>query len=222
MNSFMKIIDLTGQKFGRLVVLKENGRSNKGEKVYECKCDCGNVVNVPSSYLRSKWTQSCGCLQRDRAKEASTIHGDTYSSLYSRYKHILWRCNNPKSKDYQNYGGRGITVCKEWENDYQSFKKWSLENGYEEHLTIDRIDVNGNYEPNNCRWVSLLEQENNRRDSVYLSFNGLTKTASQWARILEIKPSRLYYMKRKGKSDDEIFSYFPEIAEVLKKMKEGE
>jgi len=219
----MKQINLVGQKFGRLLVISENGRNKNGEKTYLCQCDCGNTITVRSYGLRCGETQSCGCLQKERTSEASTKHGDckrrNKSSLYSRYKHMIWRCNNPNCKDYDNYGGRGIKVCKEWLDDYKTFKQWAMDNGYEEHLTIDRIDVNGNYEPDNCRWITLAEQENNRRDNVYLTYQGITKTASQWSKLLGIKPSAIYYLKRKQLSDDDIFRHFPQIAEVLAEMR---
>lgn len=217
-----KKIDMVGKRFGRLFVESEDGRNKYGEKMYLCKCDCGNAKMVRSHALISGETRSCGCLQKEMVRKSNTIHGDTNSSLYRRYKHMIWRCKNSNCKDYKNYGGRGIRVCDEWEKDYRNFQKWSLENGYREDLTIDRIDVNGNYEPNNCRWITLQEQENNRRDSVYLSFNGITKTASQWSRLLRIRPNKIYYLKRKGLSDENVLMHFPQIAEVLKQLQEGE
>ena len=202
--------NLLGKKFGRLTVVKEDGRFRQ-MVCWDCICDCGNHINVPSYYLTSGQTKSCGCLQKERTSQANTLHGDckrnNRSSLYGRYKHMLWRCENPNSKDYKNYGGRGIKVCDEWKNDYQKFKKWALENGYEEHLTIDRIDVNGDYEPINCRWITLQEQENNRTNNVFLVFNGIKKTASEWAREYGVNPSKILYRKRKGWSDEQILEY---------------
>lgn len=215
----MKILNLSGQKFGRLTVVGEYGRNKNGEKTYQCQCDCGNVVIARSYSLRCGETKSCGCLQKERTSRANTIHGDTNSSLYARYKHMIWRCENSNSKDYANYGGRGIRVCNEWKNNYIAFRDWSLRNGYQEKLTIDRIDVNGDYSPTNCRWISLAEQENNRRNNVYLTFAGIRKTASQWARLLGISPSKIYYLKHKGNTDEDIFCHFPQIAEVLEQMK---
>jgi hypothetical protein len=206
--------NLLGKKYGRLKVIRENGRFNE-MVCWDCVCDCGKTVNVPAYYLTSGQTQSCGCLQRERTSKANTIHGDSKrkaeSSLYRIYKHMIWRCENPNCKDYANYGGRGIKVCDEWKKSYLAFKEWALKNGYEPHLTIDRIDVNGDYKPSNCRWITLTEQENNRRDNVFLVFDGVRKTASQWAREYGVKPSKIYYRKRKGWSDDAIKNYLQAV-----------
>jgi hypothetical protein len=129
---------------------------------------------------------------------------------------MQWRCSNPNSPDYKNYGGRGIKVSREWDT-YEKFKAWALSNGYRDDLTIDRIDVNGDYEPSNCRWITLEQQQSNRRDSVFIMFNGEQKTVSQWARIIGVNPNKIYYLKRKGISDDEIMRHF-DISSILKEM----
>lgn len=199
-------IDLTGKKFGRLTVIKENGRRH-GEVCWECKCECGNVVTVPSYTLRIGETQSCGCYQREQTSKINTVHGDTDTSLWRRWRHMLWRCNDQKCKDYKNYGGRGIKVCNEWEDNYLAFKEWSIANGYKEDLTIDRIDVNGDYSPDNCRWITLQEQQNNRRNNIKLIFDGVEKTVSEWAKIANVSPSKIYYRKKKGWTDEQIEEY---------------
>lgn len=181
-----KLIDLTGQRFGRLTVVKKDGVAKSGHALWLCKCDCGNTKVISSNQLRVG-TLSCGCLQRERAanfcrengyrqsKKRESI-GIGFDRLHRSYADMKKRCENPNSKNYPNYGGRGIKVCKEWKNSFDNFKKWSLENGYANQLTLDRVDVNGNYEPNNCRWVSTKEQNNNRRNNVIVTYNGETMT----------------------------------------------
>lgn len=120
---------------------------------------------------------------------------------------MIDRCERPTCKGYKNYGGRGIKVCREWKESYLTFKKWSLENGYEEKLTIDRIDVDGDYSPDNCRWVTIQEQQRNRRDTIKLTFSGVEKTASEWARIAGVSPAKIYYRKRRKWTDEQIEEY---------------
>ena len=201
-----KKIDLSGMKFGRLTVLCENGRK-RGEICWKCQCDCGNIINVSSYSLRIGETKSCGCYQKERTSKANTIHGDAETSLWRRWVHMIDRCERSSCKDYKNYGGRGIKVCPEWKESYTAFKEWSLENGYEEKLTIDRIDVDGDYSPDNCRWVTIQEQQRNRRDTIKLTFSGVEKTASEWARIACVSPAKIYYRKRMKWTDEQIEEY---------------
>jgi len=159
-----KAVDLTGQRFGRLTVLeRDKGRTDR--VAWICKCDCGNVKSVLSYKLTSGTTRSCGCLQRETAAKNATRHGYYGERLRNVWATMKQRCTNPKCKDYPFYGGRGITVCEEW-NDYLSFRKWAYSAGYAEGLTIDRIDVDGPYAPHNCRWISLKQQMLNRRSSL--------------------------------------------------------
>lgn len=184
--------DLTGQKFGRLTVLRKatdeeiGDRDRKRGVFWCCQCDCGNteLVIVPSVVLKSGHTQSCGCIQ----KEKTSKHGLSNSRIYSIWSSMKDRCLNPNHHAFNCYGGRGITICKEWMDSFESFHSWALENGYKEGLTIDRIDVNGNYEPSNCRWVTMKEQGNNRRTNHLVTFNGKTLTMSQWCEELNVPP----------------------------------
>lgn len=175
------LIDLTGQRFGRLEVLKYNGNSR-----WECKCDCGKIVYPKGGNLRKGDISSCGCLRKDVAYNNHITHGETKSRLYRIWKLMRRRCNNINDVSYPLYGGRGISVCEEW-SQYEPFKLWALSNGYSEELSIDRIDPNGNYEPSNCRWATAKEQANNKRNNHKLCFNGETHTISEWSEITGLK-----------------------------------
>lgn len=148
-----------GQKYGRLTVLKRNEQKKK----WECSCECGSHVFVKSASLNNGNTKSCGCLQRDMTSISSKKHGLEGTKIYQVWKSMKQRCFNPNHKSYKYYGGRGIQVCDEWENDFQAFYDWSIANGYTEGLQIDRINNDGNYEPSNCKWVTAKENNSHRR-----------------------------------------------------------
>lgn len=180
--------DLTGQRFGRLTVIQPNGKDSQGHYKWLCACDCGNLKTIVGTYLTRGETQSCGCLHtevvkahnRSAAKIESTArwnrvykhkHGNAGSRLYRVWGGMKKRCYNPNDSAYQYYGARGISICDDWLNDFSQFREWAMANGYDEtakhgECTIDRIDVDGNYEPGNCRWVSIAEQNRNRRKKV--------------------------------------------------------
>jgi hypothetical protein len=188
--------DLTGQRFGRLTCIKMIGRDNQYRPIWLCKCDCGKETKVISSRLRREETKSCGCLGREKRAAANTTHSlligkrDKAPRLYSIWRNMKQRCFNPKASKYEIYGGRGITVCKEW-LEYLNFHNWAIQNGYSDELSIDRIDSDGNYEPSNCRWVSYSEQNSNKRDNHLVTYNGVTKTMKDWSIDLGMKYSTL-------------------------------
>lgn len=163
--------ELSGEKFGRLFVVKYDSTNAKGKALWECLCDCGNTKVVIGENLRAGFTTSCGCYKREVEVKASVTHGLSHvdgkkSRLYSIWGDMKRRCNNIKNKEYKNYGGRGITVCDEWEHDYLKFHEWAIANGYDGSLTLDRINVNGNYEPSNCKWSTWSQQGQNKRMST--------------------------------------------------------
>lgn len=155
--------DLKGYKFGQLTVLREGTRDKgNGERTWLCKCDCGKFKNVRGSHLKSGATKSCGCLIKMKSG-AKPKHGLCKSRTYRIWHCMKQRCYDPKHKSYPDYGGRGITVCAEWLNDPLAFHSWAITHGYSDDLSIDRINVDGNYEPSNCRWATTKEQRANRR-----------------------------------------------------------
>lgn len=184
-------IDLTGQKFGRLTVIGYAGKSCTNRALWKCICDCGNETVAKSDALKSGDKQSCGCLNSENkskwCKARNTTHGMTHTRLYTVWCDMRRRCNNPKAPEYKNYGERGIRVCEQWENDFQTFYDWAMINGYNENAvrgdcTIDRIDVNGDYCPENCRFVDSLVQGSNKRNNRLITHNGKTMTQSEWGR----------------------------------------
>ena len=183
----MKGKDLKGQRFGKLKVI-DFAYSN-GTCYWKCRCDCGKDCIVKGTSLRYGSTKSCGCgsleqalINLDNARQLTTKHGCSHKDkLYHIWKGIKARCYNPHNKRYKNYGGRGIKVCDEWKNDYLSFKNWALNNSYSDDLTIDRINNDGNYEPNNCRWVDIKTQQNNTTRNIYITYKGITQSLSLWA-----------------------------------------
>lgn len=169
------VIDRVGERFGRLVVLSraEDYIAPNGKKHirWKCLCDCGKETVVDVCQLAQGHTKSCGCLHSELLRAGNIKHGGCYDRLYKVYANMKNRCYNQNSNDYQYYGARGIEICTEWLDDYATFKKWAYANGYNDNAqhgqcTIDRIDVNGNYEPSNCRWVSMSIQSKNRRNVI--------------------------------------------------------
>lgn len=173
--------NLIGMKFGRLTVLKRVEPFSY-PIYWRCICDCGNEVTVRGSHLKDEHVRSCGCL----AVDTSTTHGLSNHRIYNIWCKMLSRCNNSHNNEFHNYGARGIKICDEWQLNFMSFYNWSMKNGYSDNLTIDRIDNNGNYEPNNCRWTTAKEQANNRRSNKLLEYNGEIKTIAQWCEMYSL------------------------------------
>lgn len=175
---------MTGKKFNYLTVLSYAGKRN-GRTTWNCLCDCGKEVVVLGSSLKSGNTKACGCHQKDGWINYKT-HGKSKTRIYRIWQNMKNRCSNNHDKYYKNYGGRGITVCDEWLHNFQLFYDWSVSNGYKDDLTLDRMNNNGNYCPENCRWASRTEQMNNMRANRILEYNGEKKTMAQWAEVVGI------------------------------------
>lgn len=160
-------------------------------KRYLCKCDCGNYHIVSGESLVSGKTKSCGCLKRMKGKARKNTHPYVHTRLYRVWGNMVNRCTNHNNPAYNKYGGRGISVCDEWLQ-FLTFREWAISSGYSEELSIDRIDNDGGYNPDNCRWVDRYVQANNKRNNVMLEFNGRTMTVSEWAREMNINYKALH------------------------------
>ena len=177
----MKLQNLVGKKYGRLLVIKRSESLN-GKTRWLCKCDCGNECIVHDTSLKSGNTLSCGCYKAENAKRLYSTVRQNDKHLYAVWNGIKQRCTNPNNSSYHNYGGRGIKIYDEWANNYKSFYDWAIHAGYEKGKEIDRIDNDGNYEPDNCRFVYKETQANNKRNVLLYTIRGTTKSLSQWCR----------------------------------------
>lgn len=192
-----KLIDLTGERFGRLTVI-ERAESNKYGAIWKCSCDCGNRVSVAGVKLRNGHTRSCGCLVSDTIGNLNKTHGMSHTRLHYIWGNMKSRCYNPNNHFYKRYGGRGITVCDEWIDDFTAFVDWALSSGYDESLTIDRIDNDQSYFPDNCRWANKTEQANNRKSSRLFEMGGEIKSISEWCREYKKKSPTVAYRLRQN------------------------
>lgn len=192
-----KKIPMLGETFGRLTVVAESGKID-GQCTWTCKCECGKVTQPIRGYdLRSGRQTSCGCKKLDGRNSTLYRHGGSGTKLYEVFKTMHRRCEAKTSNRYSYYGERGISVCPEWA-DFATFREWAYCNGFEEGLTLDRIDNNGNYEPSNCRWVTMKEQSNNRRNSILIEVDGQALTISQWSDLTGIPYETIYCRYRRG------------------------
>lgn len=188
--------DLTGQCFGRLTVIGPALPSASGRTRFQCKCVCGKIVNVEGGNLVSGATKSCGCIRREITRKLKLSHGMVGTRIYRCWMNMRSRCLNPKNKEFSNYGGRGISICKEW-NDFSAFYNWATLNGYRDDLTIDRIDVDKGYCPQNCRWANRYTQSRNRTDNVYITIDGKTMIQEDWAKELNVSSGLIRYRRKK-------------------------
>lgn len=220
-----RLIDLTGQRFGELVVL-ERGESRKSRcghprTMWVCRCDCGEQTVVDSNSLKRGSTVTCGKHKSKNYILSRKTHGMSKTRIYKEWASIKNRCNNPNAIDYERYGGRGITVCKEWLDDFMNFYNWAMANGYRDDLTIDRINVDGNYEPSNCRWATNDVQVNNKRTNHFLQYNEKTQTIAQWSRETGIdKNTLISRVDRYGWSVKEALTTPPNGRIKIKKEKQ--
>lgn len=186
-----------GKKYNHLTALCFSHIDEKGHQMWLCECDCENHTRkiIRASYLVSGHTTSCGC---QKNKQPNYKHGMCYDRLYGIHQKMISRCYKTYEKSYKNYGGRGIKVCDEWRNSFVAFAEWAKSNGYQEDLTIDRINVNGDYSPDNCRWVNMKIQQNNRRNNHLILFNGEIHTLSEWQDITGISEDNIYARLKLG------------------------
>jgi hypothetical protein len=207
-----RILDLAGQRFERLFVVRFAGRTSKDQVAWECLCDCGNVCYRTSNELRNKIERSrrrsCGCLASDVTRERSITHGKTGTPEYHTWRSMIERCENPNATGFDRYGGRGITICDRWRKSFESFLE-DVGTRPEKDMQLDRIDNNGNYEPGNCRWATMKEQANNRRKRkprVVIEFNGEARSIQEWAKFLGISVNTIYARRWKRLPVDQVLS----------------
>lgn len=185
----MAFKDITGQKFGRLTAIRRAGKQGN-HLLWEFRCDCGKTVIALGINVKSGKMKSCGCLRAEQGREQLSTHGLSNTRLHEIWKSMRQRCNNPKNPSYPNYGGRGIAICPEWD-DFKLFFDWAILHGYKDGLQIDRIDNDGDYCPENCRWADEKTQSNNRRSNTWLECRGERHTVAEWSDLTGIKQSTI-------------------------------
>ena len=193
-----KMHELVGSKFGRLTVCAIKQCENSKRNLLQCQCECGNTTFVSRCDLVSGKTKSCGCLRKETTAIMRKTHGQSNSRLYRIWNAMKERCQCTTNIQYKDYGGRGIAVCDEWKNSFESFSNWALSNGYADNLTIDRIDTNDNYCPENCKWSTEKEQNSNKRNNHILSYNGKSQTIQQWSEETGICFTTILYRVNHG------------------------
>lgn len=217
----MKIIkdieNYINKKYNRLTIKSVSGEvKGRCSTWLSCQCECGNMKVIRFDYVINGRTKSCGCYRKDNARKQSKeleTHHLSNTRLFEIHRAMKRRCYDKSTEHYNNYGARGIKVCDEWLNSLESFAKWSYANGYNDTLTIDRIDNNGNYEPNNCRWVDQQTQQNNKRNNIKIEHNGKIKTIAQWSKELNISYGKLYSrIVKKNMTIENILKEFKEKA----------
>lgn len=190
-----KVKDLTGQRFGQLTVIGIDSARQAKQTYWLCECDCGTIKSVRADGLKSGSVKSCGCLKRKQDRINLTKnhkHKMSGTRIYLTWQGMKGRCLNKNNPRWSRYGGRGITVCNEWETDFQAFYQWAMANGYSDGLTLDRIDNNGNYCPENCRWATQQEQARNRRTNIDITIGNSTRTLMEWCEIFNLDYRKMY------------------------------
>lgn len=183
--------DLTGNRYGRLTVLGFAYSKNNTSYWY-CKCDCGTEKVISGNLMKSKHIQSCGCLSKELSSVRFRKHGQHGTRLYNIWKNMKLRTSNANCKESERYVLRGISICEEWENDFNSFQEWALDNGYSDELTIDRIDNDKGYYPENCRWTTMKVQNRNKENTYKCKYKGEEKPLTEWAEILGLNYKKVY------------------------------
>lgn len=192
--------DITGKKYGKLTVIEQSGKDKHNNILWKCQCECGNVTSVSGYRLRNGVVKSCGCFRKEFPAKRFRRHGLRHHPLYVIWVDMRRRCETEKDCRYKDYGGRGISVCEEW-HDFQIFYNWAIKAGYKEELSIDRIDNDENYTPQNCRWATREEQANNKRNNRPICIDGETKNLFQWCRQYNINPSTVITRINRGWSE---------------------
>lgn len=212
-----KIQDITNNRYGRLIALERVENDKYNHPQWLCQCDCGNKTVVLKSSLVSGRTRSCGCYHKDTRHTCATTHGQSKTRLFCVWAEMRGRCKNPNRKDWKYYGGKGVRVCDEW-NKFENFSKWAYENGYTNDLTIDRIDVNGDYTPMNCRWADWVTQMNNTSRNHFISANGQTHTLAEWSRITGISLSTINWRIAHGWNAEDVVNLQKHIIRKVAKV----
>lgn len=201
--------NILNQKFYKLTVIEKLNKDKYQKQLWKCKCDCGNEIIVNTSSLTTGNTKSCGCYKNELIRNLNYKHGNSHTKLYYVWQTMIKRCTKINNKSYKIYGNRGITVCIEWKSDFINFYNWAIANGYKQGLTIDRINNNGNYEPNNCRWTSMKEQARNTSKNKYIVYMNEKMLISDACNKSNVKISSVFSkMKRKNITLQESFDYY--------------
>jgi len=195
---------LVGKRFGKLSILSASQFIGR-VRLATCKCDCGKTSEHRVALLVRGNTKSCGCLKKEHNKAYFTTHGCTKTPLYQVWLNIRDRCFNKKCKAYPSYGGRGISICNEW-NDFQAFQKWAMDNGYQKGLTVERVNNNDGYSPGNCVFATRSIQNNNKRNNVIIEYNGEKLNLAQWAKKLGVNREMIKYRFNAGWSPEDILT----------------
>lgn len=218
-----KIENLTGRKYGRLRVVGFSHMDKRSKTYWHCLCDCGERRVVVSSSLKTGNTKACGCLSRElsgkRLADALYKHGECQTRLYKTYIRMKDRCSAFGKRRGKHYADKGVEVCSEWKKDFMNFREWALNNGYDDKLSIDRIDPFGNYEPDNCRWANSVTQGRNKRASTYIEYMGMTLHLKEWSEYFGLDYHTLYQRWRDRK---DVATLFLSKTDYIKYYRYGE